>query len=237
MKPQADFYRSINALDIFPLCDWTWDQQVLKIRMLFHNVGVPHPSAMIRREVMIQNDIWYDERIIKSQDYKLWVDLIPFGSIMMLNEILLLYRVHEQQISSDRKNQYQYAHQIALEQAERLLGNMSSEEKDFHCCAHSIDVCRNDVNGYSKYMKHLIQANEECGIYDKSKFKREITYSWAQKAFRRVLKFHKFDMIFNSFMFGVLRPGFFSYLKENKQVKRMRSKALSIADFQDCTMR
>ncbi len=226
-----------HALDIYPLCDWMPDQDFLKIRMLFHNVGVPHPTAMIRHDVLIQNGITYDERIKKSQDYKLWVDLMPYGSISVLNEMLLLYRVHTGQISADRKNQHEYANMVALEQAAKLLGSMTEEDKQFHCCISNVDIYNNDIKGYARYIRKLIKANREKKIYDQRKFDLEISYAWIQKAFRRVILQHKFDMIFNSMSLGLFRPDFLPYLKENKQIKRMRNEALAVADFSDCIMR
>ena len=52
--------------------EWTGDQEALKIRLLFHNYGVPHPTAFIRRSVLTDHGITYTEWVKKSQDYKLW---------------------------------------------------------------------------------------------------------------------------------------------------------------------
>ena len=226
-----------HAMDKFPVSDWTPDQDVLKIRMLFHNVGLPHPTSMFRRDEMLQRGITYDERIKKSQDYKLWVDLMPYGEIGMLNEVLLMYRVHEGQISTNRTNQYQYAHMVAMEQAERLLGSMTEEERIFHECFASMDIPNNDIRGYKRYINRLVKANETKGIYDKKKFLREMNYAWAQKAFRRVVKMKRFDMLINSRTFSMMSPMMISYLKENKAVKAQRRIAVENADFADCALK
>ena len=225
-----------HAMDKFPVSDWTPDQDVLKIRMLFHNVGLPHPTSMFRHDVMIQHGITYDERIKKSQDYKLWVDLMPYGEIGMLNEVLLMYRVHEGQISTNRKNQYQYAHMVALEQAEKLLGTLTEEEKAFHECFASMDIPNNDVSGYERYINRLIQENKRKGLYDKDKFQRELKYAWTQKAFRRAVKMKRIDMLTSKKTFVMLSPRMISYLKENKAVKARRRIAVENADFSDCVL-
>lgn len=59
-----------------------------------------HPLLIMRRDVLIKNDINYDENYPRSQDYKLAVDLLQFGKIANLSEYLLKYRVSEQQITS-----------------------------------------------------------------------------------------------------------------------------------------
>ena len=226
-----------HAMDKFPVSDWTPDQDVLKIRMLFHTVGLPHPTSMFRHDVMIQHGITYDERIKKSQDYKLWVDLMPYGDISMLNEVLLMYRVHEGQISTNRKNQYQYAHMVAVEQAEKLLGPLTENERAFHECFASMDIHNDDVKGYKRYVNRLIQANDSKGIYNKDKFHREMNYAWAQKAFRRALKMKRLDMLASAKSFRMLSPTMTSYLKENKEVKAQRKIAVENADFTDCVLR
>ncbi|WP_049895860.1 glycosyltransferase family 2 protein [Oribacterium sp. NK2B42] len=226
-----------HALDIYPLCDWMPDQEVIKIRMLFRNVGVPHPTAMIRRDALIQNGISYDERIKKSQDYKLWLELMKYGKIDMLNEMLLLYRIHDGQISVNRNDQLEYSHMVSLEQAINLLGSMTDEEKQFHCCFSTNDIYKNDVKGYANYNSKLIKANKERKIYDQRKFELEISYAWMQKAFRRAIFKHKFDMILNSKTIKFFRTDLLVYYFKNKQIKRMRKKALELADFSDCIMR
>lgn len=226
-----------HAMEKFPVSDWTPDADVLKIRMLFHNVGLPHPTSMFRHDLMIQHGITYDERIKKSQDYKLWVDLMPYGKICMLNEVLLMYRVHEGQISTNKTNQYQYAHMVSLELAEKLLGSLTEEEKAFHECFATMEVFNNDVGGYKCYINRLIEANKSRGIYDKEKFQREMNYAWAQKAFRRAVKMKRFDMLTSAKTFSMLSPKMISYLKENKAVKAQRKIAVENADFADCILK
>jgi len=220
-----------HAMDIYPLCDWLPDQDLLKIRMLFHNVGVPHPTAMIRASVLRDNGITYDEKIRKSQDYKLWVDIMPYGSIMLLDEVLLMYRVHEGQITNNRSNQLSYAHMVSLGQAEALLGGLSDSEKETHCCIATDSVVP-DIKSYRAYIRKLVSANDSAGKYDRKKFRLEIAYSWIQKASRRMKRQKKFDMILSSYMFYLLRPSFHKLLKLNKSLRSKRAAAVAAADLE-----
>lgn len=78
--------------------------------------GFAHPSVMIRREVMDNNSIKYDEDFRSSQDYKLWYDLSDYGKFANLSEVLLLYRLSPKQISktsnSDQANNRQYVSKL-----------------------------------------------------------------------------------------------------------------------------
>lgn len=70
----------------------------LKAQMLYGNC-IAHPTAMIRKKVLDENNIRYDEQYRHSQDYRLWEQLMLYGKFAKLKEILLRYRVSEQQIT------------------------------------------------------------------------------------------------------------------------------------------
>ena len=70
----------------------------LKAQMLYGNC-IAHPTAMIRKQVLDENNIWYDEQYRHSQDYRLWEQLVPYGNFAKLKQALLLYRVSDQQIT------------------------------------------------------------------------------------------------------------------------------------------
>ena len=59
-----------------------------------------HPLLIIRREILVSNNITYDEYFTRSQDYKLAVDLLKYGRIANSPDYLLKYRISEQQITS-----------------------------------------------------------------------------------------------------------------------------------------
>ncbi len=59
-----------------------------------------HPLLIMRREVLVANNITYDEDFTRSQDYKLAIDLLQYGMISNLPAYLLKYRISNQQITS-----------------------------------------------------------------------------------------------------------------------------------------
>lgn len=200
--------------------EWTPDQDVLKIRMLFHNVGVPHPTAMIRKSVLDDNGIAYTESVKKSQDYKLWTELMHFGKIMILPDVVLMYRVHEGQISAGKASQMSYAQNISKEQAEKLLGKLTQQELKMHLTMTEPELPGDDVAGLARYLKRIIQANQEKKLYDQKKLARELDYMWCQKAIRRAIAEKKYDMLLNWRTTRLLRNGTISYFKENRLRKQ-----------------
>lgn len=58
-----------------------------------------HPTVIIRKFVLLSNDIKYDENFKNAEDYKLWIDLMEYGEYYTVSEKLLLYRFSDSQIS------------------------------------------------------------------------------------------------------------------------------------------
>ena len=61
--------------------------------------AITHPSAMIRKSVLTDNNIRYEEEFSPSEDYALWCRLIPYTKFYNIKEPLFLYRDHAQNTS------------------------------------------------------------------------------------------------------------------------------------------
>lgn len=200
------------------------DHELLRIRMLFHNVGLPHPTAMIRRSVLLQHNIKYTEWAKKAQDYKLWVDLLPFGELVLLSDVLLIYREHAAQISGNGGS-LSYAHKIAIEQAEFLMGQLSEQEKLFHCTATETQLPGNDAVGLNRYLERIKEVNKEKKIYNQEQLSLELDYIWCKKAYWRFVIERKTDMLFFARTLRIFTPRLFQYLRENKHRTKAYIKA------------
>jgi len=70
---------------------------------------LPHPTAFIRNKIIKENKIKYDENLKYSQDYGLWAELSKHGFLTNIPEILLRYRVADNQISIKNKTEQTYS--------------------------------------------------------------------------------------------------------------------------------
>lgn len=64
-----------------------------------------HPTVLIRRSVLVNNNLCYDKGYRHAEDYKLWIDLSDFGAFYNIPEVLLYYRMSETQITSSHKEE------------------------------------------------------------------------------------------------------------------------------------
>lgn len=66
---------------------------------------ISHPTVMIRREIMMKHNLFYDEQYPSAQDYELWQRIHQKFRIDNLSDILLKYRVQSNSISVTKKKQ------------------------------------------------------------------------------------------------------------------------------------
>jgi glycosyltransferase involved in cell wall biosynthesis len=81
----------------------------IKLKMLCITPFV-HPSVMLRKSTLWENNLFYDEKAMPAEDRKLWLQLAPLGKMHNLEESLLLYRVHGQNISLQKRASTQIAY-------------------------------------------------------------------------------------------------------------------------------
>ena len=83
------------------------DSEYYRCCLLFGNVPtILNPSVMLRRDILTEFSIKYDESLTYGEDYKMWMQLTEHGKITNIKEVLLLYRTHPEQLTSKKtKNQ------------------------------------------------------------------------------------------------------------------------------------
>jgi|GEM_PF-662884 len=60
---------------------------------------IGHPTAMLRRQLFVENNLFYDESMRFSEDYDLWTRAIRVTKLGNVQEVLLRYRRHNDSAS------------------------------------------------------------------------------------------------------------------------------------------
>lgn len=201
-------------------------KEVTRIRMLFANAGVAHPSAMIRKSFLVDHNINYNLNYKKSQDYGLWVDIVDCGGkIDMLPEILLDYRVHDNQISKKHSNeQNDCAKAIIKSQLCKLLPDLTEDNFKTHLAltAFNMEIPK---KAYTTYIKKLLLANKGLGVYSQKDFKKEIYALW-QKDILKACKSGHFGFLFGSISAKALSPSIIIYNYKKLRKRKQGNKIL-----------
>ena len=147
-----------------------------RIELLFSNPGPYHSTAFIRREVFLKNHIQYDEKLFYAQDYGLYAVIAWLGRIVILDDVLLKYRIHRGQICrAHRKSQILCDKMTQKKQLAVLLDSVTNEEMDFHYKYSTgyypeVVISPEAVAWY----RRLIRANDSRQVYNRIKFRRYI---------------------------------------------------------------
>jgi len=70
---------------------------------LFFKCVMHHPSVMIRRSVIADHNIGYDEKYISANDQKLYLDISEYAGLHNLPDVLSLYRLHNGMTSTKQR--------------------------------------------------------------------------------------------------------------------------------------
>jgi glycosyltransferase involved in cell wall biosynthesis len=112
----------------------------IRCHLLFSNC-IPHPSVIMKKNILIDNNLFYNEHLNFAQDYELWVRISRRFVVENIPEILLKYRTHENMISVLRKSsQLQIAEKVIKDQLGNLGIDATVEEITFH-----IKIGKNDI--------------------------------------------------------------------------------------------
>lgn len=79
-----------------------------------------HPSVTMRRSVLEDNDLWYNEALQRSQDYDLWCRMLKLTTGYNSYEPDTFYRVHTRQISHTTASSHSRIHSnICIDHVEK----------------------------------------------------------------------------------------------------------------------
>ena len=157
---------------------FTGDQE-LKARLLF-NTCFAHPSVVMKKNILIKNNLKYKKEFDPGDDYYLWAELSNFTNFANIPEILLLYRMHSKNISKIKNNNQAWgAKNARLHMLDQLEINPSEEDMQIH--SHLKDFTGNPIlflDRSESWMSKLIKANQEQKIFDEESLFKIIYDRW-----------------------------------------------------------
>lgn len=189
------------------------DFEVMKMRMIFFDCALIHPTAFLNNNLLQKFNLKYDETVKKAQDYMLWSDCIQFGEIDVLNEVVLYYRLHAGQITNTCSGEQQKCAMMVQKKLLKQLLNIEATEEmlKLHYSIIFGKVCA-PISSYSRNMKMLIQKNKQAGVFNKKYFDRECCYIWLMMTIKGIVHFHDFRGICSSlFWKAVIHVNYWGY--------------------------
>ncbi len=176
-----------------PGLQYSCDMKRYRVTSLFRYPGPIHSTAFLNRELLLKNDLEYDEGLKYSQDYGLYCMIAEIGKICILEDRLLMNRVHNERIScAHRTEQIDYDKVVKRNLLEKLLGNISDGELDLHFhCSAEYDKEIMSPAALSWY-RRIRKANQKRGIYDRRMLRKEIDFIESNLIYNLIAGDHPF---------------------------------------------
>ncbi|MEZ2718662.1 glycosyltransferase [Niallia circulans] len=135
----------------------------LHSNLLFKS-DISHPAVMIRKSILLDNNIKYNKSYTHAEDYRLWTEIAAKSKLANINEVLLYYRLHYQSVShiyskEQRKN--------ALLIQKQLLEELGINER-FDISIHQDIVLQTYIYNFN-FLNKIIDWFEFLKLQNKKK--------------------------------------------------------------------
>lgn len=204
-----------------------------RVRLLFIFPGPRHPTAFFDHEKLLEHQITYDESLPYSQDYDMWMKVSQIGTIYIMPEVLLLYRIHPKQITKVHRERQICCQNITTKKLLiQLLDNVTDEEVAQHQ-RWSEQFSNNEVitPQVAIWYDRLIAANMQKKIYNERLLKNYINLIKGKLVYQTFKKdmtiFEKIRLVFHYHVILSIQNEIYRRLKEHLSILINRKKTLS----------
>ncbi len=174
-----------------------------KALFIINNAGPVHPSAMIRKSFLDEYSLTYNEEYKKAQDYELWIRCLEHTELVVVPQVLLFYRIHQEQISeAQRLQQDIYANELKARML--CLVNLEYSIDAMLTFVRSRLKAEMDFEDYLELTKEIIEDNRLSRTYED--FWMKYVMAWY------VFKYYKYNVAKNKRLIYGMRLVFSKYL-------------------------
>lgn len=172
------WFRKFGALNT--VVRWREAPERVRCGFIFGSM-LSHPTVMFRRALFEKHDLRYSPEYVHAEDYELWVRALHHMNLANLGEVLLLYRVHSQQVTERLSDeQIQSAGKVRL----TLLNELGIKPTDEELALHQIvSTCRFNVGDdiiarADAWLCRLKAANDQRRVYPEPAFSATLVEHW-----------------------------------------------------------
>lgn len=160
--------------------DYPSDDSAIRCSLLFGSV-IAHPSVIIRKGGLEKYQLFYDARYTHAEDYELWVRCSKYMLLANIPEVLVLYRMHKQQIvKRECQGKEKSASRIRSLQIEDLGVFPTPEEIEIHLALSTwrFQPTYNFVEQADLWLIKLQIANINTSRYPEPAFSETLAEKW-----------------------------------------------------------
>ncbi|MGF1902958.1 glycosyltransferase family 2 protein [Aliivibrio sifiae] len=194
----------------------------LKPKLLF-SVCFAHPTVIIRREILLDNNLRYSAKAEGCEDYELWTRLINHTQFSNVQQVLLKYRYVATSISrtadSEKSNKrYVQLKSIFSIQLDKLdLVNSEAENLLHFIILSNERIAEKEIKLFEldKYCHKIIQANRYKNIYEESELLKILSKKFLVSLYYQSLinKWNMVKVLGLSFLYTAIKCTVMSYIR------------------------
>ena len=145
---------------------------------LFFSTCLIHPSVMIKKAFLKKYKLSYNPNFVCSQDFEMWTNCSDYGKIGILNEVLVKYRIHNNQVSSSKKElQQNLALKVCIKQLSKILDTYNQDELELHKVLCKLkDLEFKELKKLINWIEKILEDNKSRNIYDINTFEYILYY-------------------------------------------------------------
>lgn len=151
------------------------DPKELKAELLFSSC-LAHPTVMMRKSVLKDNNLFYDKNFQGREDFALWWEFAKVSKISTIPETLLCYRIHDNQITKKRDAESIINSKNLLDLRLKYLNiNLSDYEKKCmykYCVGKFDEFSKKDLECFIFTLKKIYKNNDKTMYFSKSVLKK-----------------------------------------------------------------
>jgi len=171
-----------------PPCD---DEQI-RVELLLEGNVLGHPAVMLRKNVLEEHSLSYDEHFSSSQDYDLWVRMSAFTRLAILPEFLIIYRIHNDTVTTKSGvKQAENKDKVYLKQAVALLGDAFDDTLFLAFVNKQIRFDKRNFGAVIRLCKKIIVTNAKVKVYNQQvlsdKISEVLLYNFHNQVHNRAL--------------------------------------------------
>ena len=167
------------------------DNKTIQTQLLFSS-PLFHPTVIMRRDVILKYDLFYDEKFKHAEDFELWSRFAKYTKISNIQKPLLKYRILVDSITreadKDVDQRYQTIKSIFKKYIEKLGMENSEEENKLHFNLTLNDRIRDNNIEFKllrKYFHKILKANKEKKIFDGVELRKVLGKKWLWNLYYR----------------------------------------------------
>lgn len=119
---------------------------------------ISNPSGMIRKSVLLDNNLQYDENCLHAEDFKLWADMSYCCDLAVIPEVLTFIRSHEDGVS--RTNAAWQNKIVNVVLLDNIIRDFTDGNKYFYSILNKYvkneKISPDEIDNFRKLIEHVI---------------------------------------------------------------------------------